>query len=125
MGPTFIGDFSLKGSELRTNGINRTGNLLIPNDNYCLFEDWIVPILDEILADQRKNNTIWSPSKIITKLGEKINNEESICYWAAVNQIPIFCPALTDGSLGDMIYFHSFRNPGLIIDIAQGTRNYS
>lgn len=34
-------------------------------------------------------------------------------------QIPIFSPALTDGSLGDMMYFHSFRNPGLVVDILQ------
>ena len=26
----------------------------------------------------------------------------------------IFSPALTDGSLGDMLFFHSFRNPGLV-----------
>lgn len=36
------------------------------------------------------------------------------------NSVPIYCPALTDGSLGDMIYFHSFRNPGLVIDIVEG-----
>jgi deoxyhypusine synthase len=36
------------------------------------------------------------------------------------NGIPIYCPAITDGSLGDMIYFHSFRNPGLVIDIVEG-----
>lgn len=35
----------------------------------------------------------------------------------------MFCPALTDGSLGDMLYFHSFRNPGLLIDIVQDIRN--
>ena len=35
----------------------------------------------------------------------------------------MFCPALTDGSLGDMIYFHSFRNPGLVIDIVQDIRS--
>lgn len=62
----------------------------------------------------------WTPSTIIERLGLEINNEESICYWAAKNKIPIFCPALTDGSLGDMMYFHSFRNPGLIIDILKG-----
>jgi deoxyhypusine synthase len=39
---------------------------------------------------------------------------------SAQNGIPVFCPALTDGSLGDMFYFHSFKNPGLIVDIAQG-----
>lgn len=57
---------------------------------------------------------------MIARLGEEIDNEESIYYWAAVNKIPVFCPALTDGSLGDMMYFHSFRNPGLILDIVQG-----
>ena len=36
------------------------------------------------------------------------------------NNIPVFCPAITDGSLGDMIYVHSYKNPGLIVDIAQG-----
>ena len=63
---------------------------------------------------------IWSPSKIIERLGLAINNESSICYWAATNNIPIFSPALTDGSLGDMMYFHSYRNPGLVLDILQG-----
>lgn len=36
------------------------------------------------------------------------------------NNIPVFSPALTDGSLGDMIYFHSFKNPGLVLDIVDG-----
>lgn len=36
------------------------------------------------------------------------------------NDIPVFCPGLTDGSIGDMIYFHSYQNEGLIVDIAQG-----
>jgi deoxyhypusine synthase len=51
----------------------------------------------------------WTPSKIIHRLGKEINNEESVCYWAYKNNIPIFCPALTDGSLGDMLYFHTFK----------------
>ncbi|CAG2182729.1 unnamed protein product, partial [Oppiella nova] len=75
-----------------------------------------------MLSEQKDSQQIWSPSKIITRLGEKINNEESILYWAARNHIPVFCPALTDGSLGDMIYFHTFRNPGLVIDIVQDIR---
>lgn len=54
---------------------------------------------------------------MIAKLGEKINDENSIYYWAWKNSIPVFCPALTDGSLGDMMFFHSYKNPGLLIDI--------
>lgn len=30
----------------------RIGNLLVPNDNYCKFEDWLMPILDQMVAEQ-------------------------------------------------------------------------
>lgn len=32
----------------------------------------------------------------------------------------MFSPALTDGALGDTLYFHSYKNPGLVIDIVEG-----
>lgn len=102
--------------------MNRIGNLIIPNDNYCKFDDWLMPLLDEMLDEQKTKKTIWCPSSIIARLGERINDTSSIYYWAQKNDIPVYCPALTDGSLGDIIYFHSFRNPGLIVDIAQDIR---
>nr|KAJ3417530.1 hypothetical protein HK105_001015 [Polyrhizophydium stewartii] len=122
LGQTYLGSFSLPGAELRKKGLNRIGNLLVPNDNYCHFEDWVMPLLDEMLAEQKEHQVLWTPSKIIHRLGKAINNPESIYYWAYKNNIPVYCPALTDGSLGDMIYFHSFKNPGLVIDIASDIR---
>ncbi|KAF8313068.1 Deoxyhypusine synthase [Clavulina sp. PMI_390] len=122
LGQTYLGDFDLSGADLRKKGMNRIGNLVVPNDNYCKFEDWVTPILDAMLKEQKEDGVIWSPSSIIRRLGKEINHEDSVYYWAYKNDIPIFCPALTDGSLGDMIYFHSFRNPGLIVDIAQDIR---
>ena len=38
LAPTYLGDFSLPGRELRDKGINRIGNLLVPNNNYVKFE---------------------------------------------------------------------------------------
>ena len=70
-----------------------------------------------MLEIQKTKGKIWTPSKVIKYLGRQIDNKESIYYWAAKNKIPVFCPALTDGSLGDMMFFHSYRNPGLTIDI--------
>ncbi|WRX12328.1 Deoxyhypusine synthase - like 1 [Theobroma cacao] len=93
LAPTYKGDFYLPGAQLRSRGLNRIGNLLVPNDNYCKFEDWIIPIFDQMLKEQLEEN-----------------------------EIPVFCPGLTDGSLGDMLYFHSFRSPGLIIDVVQDIR---
>ncbi|XP_050218337.1 deoxyhypusine synthase-like isoform X1 [Mercurialis annua] len=122
LAPTFKGDFSLPGAQLRAKGLNRIGNLLVPNDNYCKFEDWIIPIFDQMLKEQIEENVSWTPSKLIARLGKEINDETSYLYWAYKNSIPVFCPGLTDGSLGDMLYFHSFRSPGLIVDIVQDIR---
>ncbi|KAL9278573.1 Deoxyhypusine synthase [Arabidopsis thaliana] len=122
LAPTFKGDFSLPGAYLRSKGLNRIGNLLVPNDNYCKFEDWIIPIFDEMLKEQKEENVLWTPSKLLARLGKEINNESSYLYWAYKMNIPVFCPGLTDGSLGDMLYFHSFRTSGLIIDVVQDIR---
>lgn len=54
LAPTYIGDFHLEGKKLREKGINRIGNLLVPNDNYCLFEDWVMPLLDKMLEEQKQ-----------------------------------------------------------------------
>ncbi|KAK8595414.1 hypothetical protein V6N13_016785 [Hibiscus sabdariffa] len=122
LAPTYKGDFSLPGAQLRSRGLNRIGNLLVPNDNYCKFEDWVIPIFDQMLKEQLEENVLWTPSKLIARLGREINNGSSYLYWADKNNIPVFCPGLTDGSLGDMLYFHSFRSPGLIIDVVQDIR---
>ncbi|KAH7916092.1 DHS-like NAD/FAD-binding domain-containing protein [Hygrophoropsis aurantiaca] len=122
LGKTYLADFNMDGADLRRKGLNRIGNLIVPNDNYCKFEDWLIPILDTMLEEQKATGEVWSPSSFIRRLGKEINNEESVYYWAYKNDIPVFCPALTDGSLGDMIYFHSFRSPGLVVDIVQDIR---
>ena len=77
---------------------------------------------------------------MIHRLGKEINNPESIYYWCYKvrlllyrenvvakysvihfqNNIPVFSPALTDGSIGDMLYFHSMRSPGLVLDLIEG-----
>uniref|UniRef100_A0A7S0FZZ7 deoxyhypusine synthase n=2 Tax=Rhodosorus marinus TaxID=101924 RepID=A0A7S0FZZ7_9RHOD len=121
LGSTYLGDFKLDGKKLRQQGINRIGNLVVPNENYCKFEDWLMPILDKVLEEQDLEQP-WTPSTLIQRLGREINDESSVCYWASRNNIPIFCPALTDGSLGDMIFFHSYRKPGLVIDLVQDIR---
>ncbi|KAL5340672.1 deoxyhypusine synthase [Aspergillus crustosus] len=121
LAPTYMGSFTAPGAGLRSKGLNRIGNLIVPNSNYCAFEDWLIPILDTMLEEQEAANKKaqqtgneedelhWTPSRIIKRLGREINHEDSVLYWAAKNNIPIFCPALTDGSLGDMLYFHTFR----------------
>uniref|UniRef100_A0A0D3H6Y2 Deoxyhypusine synthase n=1 Tax=Oryza barthii TaxID=65489 RepID=A0A0D3H6Y2_9ORYZ len=74
LAPTYRGDFSLPGTLLRSKGLNRIGNLLVPNDNYCKFENWIMPIFYQMLQEQSREN-VWTPSKVIGRLGKEINDE--------------------------------------------------
>ncbi len=123
LAPTYLSEFSARGVELRAKGLNRIGNLVVPNDNYCKFEDWLTPILDAMLEEQKQGKVqAWTPSMIINRLGKEIDNKESIYYWCYKNDIPVFCPAITDGSLGDMMFFHSLNKPGLTVDILDDLR---
>ena len=58
--PHFVGDFKLKGSDLRVQGINRLGNLLVPNNNYCMFEEFVCPILEKMTDEQVIKNVFQS-----------------------------------------------------------------
>jgi deoxyhypusine synthase len=107
--PFFISDFRLDGAKLREKGINRIGNLLAPNERYIWFEKFFQPILKELLAEQEKTGKIVSASEIIRRMGQKIDHEESIYYWAAKNDIPVFCPAFMDGAIGDNCYFFNYN----------------
>lgn len=124
-----IGSWNVDDQQCRLKAINRIGklifktkclgNIFVPSENYGIFEDWLMPILKEMYEEQKKG-FIWSPSSMIRRFGEKINNENSIYYWAAKNNIPVFCPALTDGGIGDMMFFFNYKQEGLICDILQG-----
>jgi deoxyhypusine synthase len=119
MAPAFMGKFEYDGVELRKRGLNRIGNMVVPNDNYRYFEDWLLVLLDQFLVEQKEKNFNWTPSKLINRLGKEINNEESVYYWAYKNNIPVFCPAITDGGIGDTLFYHAFKNPGLRLDLIE------
>jgi len=122
LGDFVLGDFITSGKDLRRQGINRIGNIFVSNSRYVAFEKFVQPILSEIYEEQNRTGKILTPSDIVWKLGEKINDERSICYWAWKNKIRIFCPAITDGAFGDNIYFSLFKNAGLKIDIVEDAR---
>lgn len=131
--PHYMGSFELKGRDLRLKGQNRIGNLIVPNNTYCKFEDWLTPILLTMLDEQKEsfkknplNPIIWTPSKLIRRLGKEIgklkNCRESVWYWCYKNNIPVFSPAITDGAVGDVLYFLSYKHEGFILDIARDIR---
>lgn len=121
LGDFILGDFRAPGAQLRKKGINRIGNIFVPNSRYVRFEEFFQPLLGQIYAEQKKTGMPIAASDLIWRLGQKISDERSICYWAWKNQIRIYCPALMDGALGDNVYFFKYSHPDFAIDITQDT----
>lgn len=103
-------------AENRLNGHCRMGNILVPNDNYVKLENFLLPIFSKMAQEQEQQQVRWTPSKLIARLGREIDHPQSIYYWCYKNDIPVFCPAITDGALGDVLFTNSYKND-LAIDV--------
>lgn len=119
-GETFsIGNFDADDVELHEQGINRVGNLRITNESYMHFEDVLKPMLDKLYAKQKR----WAVSELLREIGFMIDDEHSILYQAAKNEVPIFCPAITDGSFGFHLYLFQQKHPDFIVDVVKDFGN--
>jgi deoxyhypusine synthase len=118
LGDFKLGEFSASGELLHKKGVNRAGNIYIPNELYCKFEDFMNPILEKMYLEQKKSGKIITVSEFIMELGKEINNPGSIYYWCYKNGIKVYSPAIIDGSIGDMIHFFMYKHPDFKLDIA-------
>jgi deoxyhypusine synthase len=123
LGDFKLGEFSASGELLNKKGVNRAGNIFISNNLYCKFEDFINPILESLYESQKKTGKVISVSEFIKILGKEIDNEKSIYYWCYKNDISVYCPAITDGSIGDMIHFFMYKHPDFKMDIVSDIHN--
>lgn len=114
-----IGDFNPDDVALNEKGINRVGNLFISNESYCKFEDEITRILEDIYQKKKR----LTPSELLREIGLTLKDENSILYQAAKNNIPIYCPAITDGALGFHLFMIQQKHKDFIIDPVQDFGN--
>jgi deoxyhypusine synthase len=98
----YHGDFLMDDKKLHKKGVNRLGNVLIPNECYGLIlEEKMQPVISEIYNEGKKE---LSTKDIIWEFGKRIDNEDSIIHWAYKNQIPIYVPGITDGAFGSQLW---------------------
>ncbi|MFH1696614.1 MAG: deoxyhypusine synthase [Candidatus Diapherotrites archaeon] len=122
--PYEMGIFDVDDAELHKKGINRVGNIFIPNKGFEVFEENMQKWFAEIYTGGKKNNKITSPSAIAKFIGLKIGEEAgkaregSFLYWCAKNEIPVFCPGITDGAIGLQMYFFREENKEFVCDVA-------
>lgn len=123
--PFLLGDFNSNDIELNRKGVNRIGNILVPNDRYELLEKIAQPFLKEMMNKQEKSGKMISPSEFNNEIGKRITDKNSFLHWAHKNNIQVFCPAPTDGALGLQIYLFKQDNPDFGIDVTGDMKRMS
>jgi len=107
----YRGSFNMDDGELHRKGINRLGNILVPNESYGLIiekkmQEMLAALWEEGVKEMSSREICW-------EMGRRICGEDSILYWAAKNEIPVYVPGLTDGAVGYQIWLfsqdHKFR----------------
>lgn len=106
----YHGSFDADDSELHKKGINRLGNVFVPNDSYGII---IENKMREFLASMHRKKKEFSTHELCWELGRRIKNKDSILYWSWKNKIPVIVPGITDGAVGYQIWQfsqnHDFR----------------
>jgi deoxyhypusine synthase len=101
----YSGSFSMDDKNLHRKGINRLGNVLVPNESYgIVLEEKLQPMIAEIYAERKEISTYELVWEIGKRLQKEKNREDSIIYWAWKNQIPIFIPGIMDGAVGSQLW---------------------
>jgi deoxyhypusine synthase len=111
----YHGDFLLDDEKLHQLGINRLGNIIIPNDAYgIIIERKVQPIL-RALWDEGKREL--STKELVWELGQRIKDDNSILYWCAKNRIPMYIPGIIDGAVGSQLWLFMQEHREFKIDL--------
>ncbi|MCO8244066.1 MULTISPECIES: deoxyhypusine synthase [unclassified Haladaptatus] len=100
--PFKMGEWDVDEAEMRERGINRLGNIFVPSDRYVWLESYLNDFFEDFFAEEK----VRTPMEFSRELGETLDDEDSILSNAADNDIPIFCPALTDAEVGNFLYYY-------------------
>ena len=98
----YHGHFLMDDKELLKKGINRLGNVLVPNESYGLILEEKMKQFLQGIYDENKNDL--STYELIWEIGKRVKSKDSIIYWSYKNKIPIIVPGPTDGSVGYQIW---------------------
>ena len=101
----YRGDFFMDDKWLYEKGINRLGNVLVPNESYGQIIEEKMNFLLESLWNEGVNE--FSTRELCEEIGRRICNESSILYWAWKNNIPVYVPGITDGAVGYQLWLFS------------------
>jgi len=114
-----VGQFHADDVKLHEQGLNRVGNLMVKNESYARFEELMLPLLEQCY----KKKARWPVSELLHEIGLTLHDEHSILYQCAKQNVPLFCPAITDGAFGFHLFMFSQKHKDFIVDVVEDFKN--
>ena len=112
--PYYHGDFEMDDVALHRLGVNRLGNVLVPNESYgIVLEKKLQPMLRDLWNDGRKS---LSTKELLWEFGRRVASRDSLLWWAWKNRIPVYVPAIFDGAVGYQLWSFWQEHKGFAVD---------
>jgi deoxyhypusine synthase len=116
-GKYYRGTYFDDDAKLLKMGFHRLGNVLVPVRNYG---EQIENKMQDFLKTKYDSAEIRIPTyQLAWDLGEYINNESSMLYWAYKNKIPVIVPGITDGAVGYQLWLYRQSHKNFILDVLE------
>ena len=107
-GKYYGGTFEADDRFLYSKRIHRLGNVFIPMRSYGVA---IEKATFNFLNEEAGESKTWAPHAILSEIGARIQDPNSILAAAARNQVPVIVPGVTDSAFGTNLFLYAETHP--------------
>lgn len=88
-------------AQLYRSQINRIYNILLPNKGYMALEQGLQSVFPNLPQEEMGSK------RFLSELGKHVSDKDSIVKAAADENMPVFCPSISDSILGFQVWMYS------------------
>ena len=92
-----VGSFQAEDRRLKRENIGRIGDIYIEQKAFQSLEKWLYKTIEAIPEEKRRRI---SGAELLSEIGKRIKDRESILVAAAGKNVPVICPAFVDSIAG-------------------------
>jgi len=96
-----VGTFTAEDRRLRKENIGRIGDIYIEQEAFQGLEKWLFKTVEAIPEEKRQHI---SAAELLSEIGKRIKDKESILAIATRKNVPIICPAFVDSIAGFQLW---------------------
>jgi len=96
-----VGTFRAEDRRLRKENIGRIGDIYIEQEAFQSLEKWLLKTVEAIPEEKRQRISV---AELLSEIGKRIKDKESVLAIATRRNVPIICPALIDSIVGFQLW---------------------